>query len=248
MCGRFAVKETSEELANELDAVLTDSAPTYPNFNVCPTNQVAVCISVNGTRRLGGMRWGFIPTSYASPDSGPLIINARAETVVTKGTFAQSVRTRRCIIPMSGYYEWQVDGQARLPHFTHNTDSSLMAVGGIWQMWGTGSHKQATCAIITVPSADSMSHLHHRMPLIWQNPTGRSGSEKGAVSATLMKPTQDGAQSFPVSDAISSNRSTGAPGRPSSARFVWELIYGECICYRYLNRLVPLIVNSNEWR
>ena len=212
MCGRFAVKETSEELANELDAVLTDSAPTYPNFNVCPTNQVAVCISVNGTRRLGGMRWGFIPTSYASPDSGPLIINARAETVVTKGTFAQSVRTRRCIIPMSGYYEWQVDGQARLPHFTHNTDSSLMAVGGIWQMWGTGSHKQATCAIITVPSADSMSHLHHRMPLIlaksdWAKWLG----EEGHGAATLMKPTQDGAQSFyPVSDAISSNRSTGA--------------------------------------
>ena len=88
MCGRFAVKQSSTELAMELDAVLTDSAPEYPKYNVCPTNQIAVCISVNGTRRLGGMRWGFIPTSYDTPDSGPLIINARSETIVTKATFA----------------------------------------------------------------------------------------------------------------------------------------------------------------
>ena len=65
MCGRFAVKQTSTELATELDAVLTDSAPEYPKYNICPTTQIAVCISVNGTRRLGGMRWGFIPTVRA---------------------------------------------------------------------------------------------------------------------------------------------------------------------------------------
>lgn len=212
MCGRFAVKQASTALATELDAIATDSVPAYPSYNVCPTNQIAVCISVNGTRRLGGMRWGFIPTSYDALDSGPLIINARSETIVTKAVFAQSIRTRRCIIPMSGYYEWQMDGEARLPHFTYNTDQSLMAVGGIWQMWGSGSQRQATCAIITVPSTESMRHLHPRMPLIlsksdWAKWLG----EEGHGAATLMKSTQNGEQSFhPVSDAISSNRATGS--------------------------------------
>lgn len=211
MCGRFAVKQTSAEIATELDAVWTDSVPIYPNYNLCPTNQIAVCISINGIRRLGGMRWGFIPNSYESETSGPLIINARSETIVTKGTFAQSIRMRRCIIPMTGYYEWQVDGEATLPHFTHNTDDSLMAVGGIWQMWGHGSSRQATCAIITVPSTESMAHLHQRMPLILSKPDwGKWLGEKGHGAATLMKTTEDGAQSFyPVSDAISSNRATG---------------------------------------
>ena len=212
MCGRFAVKQGSTELAMELGAVLTDSAPEYPKYNVCPTNQIAVCISMNGNRRLGGMRWGFIPASYPTETAGPLIINARSETVASKSTFAEAVRTRRCIIPMSGYYEWQVDGEVRLPHFTYNTDKTIMAIGGIWQMWGSGIGRQPTCAIITVPSNESMGHLHHRMPLIlpksdWAKWLG----EEGHGAATLMKPTQNGEQSFhPVSDAISSNRATGA--------------------------------------
>ena len=110
---------------------------------------------------------------------------------------------------MSGYYEWQVDGDARLPHFTYNTDQSLMAVGGIWQMWGTGSRDG-----LLVPSLrfrqQRIGHLHPRMPLIlsksdWAKWLG----EEGHGAATLMKTTADGEQSHPVSDAISSNRATG---------------------------------------
>ena len=109
---------------------------------------------------------GFIPKSYDTPDAGPLIINARSETIVTKATFAQSIRTRRCIIPMSGYYEWQVDGGLGC-HILPTIPTKGFDGGG-WYLANVGRWNSETgyLCVITVPSAESMRHLHPRMPLV----------------------------------------------------------------------------------
>ena len=211
MCGRFAIQQSNDELAQHFGAELANNLPIFPNYNICPTDTIPVIVSNGEVRRMGGMRWGFVPRWYKTPTDGPLLINARAETIAQKPAFKDAVRSRRCIIPMKGYFEWIKDGDQRVPYFTQNTDSSIMAVAGIWQMWN-GTEKLITCAIVTVQSNQSMSHLHHRMPLILaRSEWGKWLGEQGHGAATLMQPTADGLQSFyKVSEDVNSNRTSGA--------------------------------------
>ncbi len=211
MCGRFAIQQSNDELGQHFGAELASNLPTVPNYNICPTDIIPVVVSNGRVRRLGGMRWGFVPTWYQTPRDGPLIINARAESVAQKPAFKDAVRSRRCIIPMTGYFEWIKDGDQRVPYFTQNTDRSVMAIGGVWQVWN-GDQQLITCSIVTVSSNDSMRHLHHRMPLIlssqdWGNWLG----EEGHGAAKLMRPSIDGKQYFyKVSPDVNSNRASGA--------------------------------------
>ncbi len=105
MCGRFTITHPNEALAALFDAVSGNDLPDSPCFNVCPTDPVAVVTSAGGLRRLQAMRWGFIPSWYKAPNDGPLIINARSDTVAIKPAFREAVRARRCILPASGFYE-----------------------------------------------------------------------------------------------------------------------------------------------
>jgi putative SOS response-associated peptidase YedK len=118
MCGRFTITHPSEALAALFGAVPANDLPMVPNYNVCPTNAVAAVTSADGRRRLRPMRWGFLPTRYKTPSDGPLIINARADTVATKPAFREAIRSRRCLIPATGFYEWtEGEGGARLPWY-----------------------------------------------------------------------------------------------------------------------------------
>ena len=116
MCGRFTMTDPDDELVEAFGAVPGNDLPPVPNYNVCPTNRVAAVTSDDGTRRLRAMRWGFIPSWYKTLSDGPLIINARSETIAVKPAFREAVRARRCLIAASGFYEWSEgpDG-ARLP-------------------------------------------------------------------------------------------------------------------------------------
>ncbi len=104
MCGRFAITLPPDAMAQLFEAVPANDLPPVPNYNVCPTNHVHVV--TGDARRLVSMRWGLIPHWYKAPSDGPLLINARAETVAEKPAFRAAVRERRCLIPASGFYEW----------------------------------------------------------------------------------------------------------------------------------------------
>ena len=117
MCGRFTITDPNEALAALFDAVLGNDLPESPRYNICPTNPVAIVTS-DGARRLRSMRWGLIPPWFERPTGGPLIINARSDTVATKPAFREAVRERRCILPASGFYEWAAGPNGtRLPWY-----------------------------------------------------------------------------------------------------------------------------------
>ena len=84
MCGRFAVTLPPDAMAQMFDAVPANDLPEVPNYNVCPTNDIHVVMEDAG-RRLVSMRWGFLPHWYKAPNGGPLLINARAETIDVAG-------------------------------------------------------------------------------------------------------------------------------------------------------------------
>ena len=213
MCGRFATTLPNDAMAQLFAASPANALPDVPNFNVCPTTQVHV---VKGDaqvgRRLVAMRWGFLPHWYKSPTDGPLLINARAETIAEKPAFRVAARQRRCLIPATGFYEWTKDGDGtRLAWYIHRRDGAPIAFAGIWQDWGRDD-PHPTCAIVTTGSNAALSAIHHRMPVIvepadWPLWLGEAG--KGA--AALMGPGGEDVLKFHrVGGAVNSNRASGA--------------------------------------
>jgi putative SOS response-associated peptidase YedK len=212
MCGRFAITLPDEATAQLFEASPANDLPNVPNFNVCPTTQVHVVTSADGVRHLGAMRWGFLPHWYETPTAGPLLINARAETIAEKPAFRKAVRERRCLIPATGFYEWTKDADGnRLPWYISRTDASAIAFAGVWRMWEAGSEAMNTCAIVTTGACKSMSAIHHRMPVILEPPDWPLWlGEAGHGAALLMKASAEDVLKFHrVDPAVNSNRAHG---------------------------------------
>lgn len=209
MCGRFTITHPDEALARLFAAVPSNDLPPSPRFNVCPTTDVAVVTSEGGQRRrLRPMRWGFIPSWYKTPTDGPLIINARADTVAVKPAFREAVRARRCIVPASGFYEWQTEGKLKLPWYFTRADGDPLAFAGLWQRWG----EIDTVAIVSTEAGPGMCGLHHREAVVleaddWPLWLG----EAGHGAAVLMKASVEGVlAAHRVDVAVNSNRAEGA--------------------------------------
>lgn len=188
--------------------------PDVPNYNVCPTNKVHVVRLGETGRQLTPMRWGFLPHWYKAENAGPLLINARAETLAEKPAFRVACRERRCLIAATGFYEWTKTPEGtRLPWYFQRRDGAPIAFGGIWQTWG--DDRQTTCAIVTTAANSHVSAVHHRMPLVleprdWALWLGEEG--KGA--AALMAPNHDRGDDavleyFRVDPQVNSNRASG---------------------------------------
>ena len=208
MCGRFTITHPNEALAALFDAVLSNDLPPVPRFNICPTQPVAVVTSDQGARRLRAMRWGFLPHWYKTPTDGPLIINARSDTVAQKPAFREAVRQRRCIVPASGFYEWQTSDEGKkLPWYFTRADGQPMGFAGLWQRW----QDQDTVAIVSTDAGPGMRGLHHREALVlepadWPLWLG----EAGHGAAVLMKPSAQGVLTcHRVDPKVNSNRAEG---------------------------------------
>ncbi|MCU0911018.1 MAG: SOS response-associated peptidase [Rhodobacteraceae bacterium] len=211
MCGRFVITDPNEALAAMFGAQPSNDLPEPPNYNVCPTNTVAVVTAEGGARRLRAMRWGFIPHWYKAPNDGPLLINARADTIAEKPAFRAAARERRCLIPARGFYEWREEGGQKLPFFIHRADGAPMVFAGVWQVWDKGAAPLATCAIVTTDANARIGAIHHRMPVIleagdWPLWLG----EAGHGAAALMRSAPDAVVEFHrVDPKVNSNRASG---------------------------------------
>ena len=213
MCGRFALSENGEAQLHSLAAALSNDLPALPNYNICPTDQVCSVISVDGVRRMTPMRWGFIPHWYRSTTSGPLLINARAESLAVKPAFRAACRERRCLIPASGFYEWTKgeDGK-RLPWYAAPPDGRLIAFAGLWQAWSNTEGTINTLAIVTTEANADLAAIHHRAPLVIE-PSDHALwlGEAGHGAARLMRPAPAGSLvPHRVDPRINSNRAVGA--------------------------------------
>lgn len=210
MCGRYALTLPQDAMVQLFGAVPSNDLPQGPRWNVCPTTQIPVVTSDVGGRRLVAMRWGFVPQWYDTPTDGPLLINARAETVAEKPAFRAACRERRCLIPATGFYEWtKADDGTRLPWYFHAPGDVPLVFAGIWQTWGTEA--QPTCAIVSCAAGPTMAEVHHREPVTlapedWPLWLGEAG--KGA--ARLMRAAPEGRITrHRVARAVNSNRAEG---------------------------------------
>jgi putative SOS response-associated peptidase YedK len=210
MCGRIANTLPTDAMAQLFAAMPSNNLPDVPNFNICPTNDIHVVMTAEDSRRLVSMRWGFIPHWYKKPNDGPLLINARSETIAEKPAFRAACRERRCLIPMTGFYEWTKDEEGkRWPWYIH-ADGPL-ALAGVWQDWSNGEDSLRTCAVVTTTANDPMSQIHKRMPVIVsQDKWGLWLGEQGHGAARLMTAAPEDLLSFyQVDQRVNSNRASG---------------------------------------
>jgi len=200
MCGRFALTTPQtaviEHFAARPVAGLSDEGPRY---NICPTQGIlAVRLDEAGGRVLARLRWGFAPRWAKSLSDGPLLINARGETIHEKPAFREACRARRCLIPADGFYEWRDEagvGKGKQPYFIHAKGRNApLAFAGVWQDWRDPltEAEVRTTAIVTCEANAALRPLHHRMPVVIAPESyGLWLGEEGAGAALLMRPAPD---------------------------------------------------------
>ena len=171
MCGRFTVKMTWAEIV-ALYWLTLDRPPHNlpPRYNVCPTDPIDVVTEHDGKRDIARMRWGLVPRWWSKPlkELRAATFNARAETIETKPFFRDAFKRTRCLIPMSGYYEWQDTPSGKQPwYFTARDGSPILTAAGLWDEWKnreTGERLKSCTMIITEPN-DFAAEIHDRMPV-----------------------------------------------------------------------------------
>jgi putative SOS response-associated peptidase YedK len=187
MCGRFVGFRSLHELKKTfpIDRAVCD---VTENYNVAPSQEVLAIIKYEKENRLEKLHWGLVPFWAKDISIGNRMINARAETIVTKPSFRNAFKKRRCLIPADGFYEWKGPKGQKQPMFITLPESKPFAFAGLWETW----HKKddpnmiyKSCTIITTEASDSVREIHPRMPAIlkpemyesWLDPLNQNVNE-----------------------------------------------------------------------
>ncbi|NNF51764.1 MAG: SOS response-associated peptidase [Gammaproteobacteria bacterium] len=209
MCGRYAFYLPHEAMVRLFD--LADDAPEVaPRYNIAPSNFVPVIRhDKQAERKLGMLHWGLVPHWAKDKKIGYRMINARSETVREKPSFRNAFRRRRCLVPVSGFYEWKKTGESKTPYFISMSDAEGFAFAGLWERWHENDDADPldSVTICTTEANVHIAEIHQRMPVIlkpgdydaWLS-RENSGDD---VTYALLKPwPRDNLQAWPVSTAV----------------------------------------------
>jgi putative SOS response-associated peptidase YedK len=209
MCGRYRLSRRKQLIEEYFDCDPWDG-DWSPRYNIAPTQPVPV-IRQNPKepkRELSLMRWGLIPHWSKDGSGAAGMINARSETVATKPAFRDAVKSRRCLVPADGFYEWSQKGKAKQPYCFEINDGELFAFAGSWDGWkDPNGNWIRTCSILTTTPNAVTSAVHNRMPVIlapdsydlWLDP----GMNDVATVSDLLEPCDPRLmRCYPVSTRI----------------------------------------------
>lgn len=215
MCGRFAQPQTKDELARRFAVADATAAPELaPSFNLPPSRPAYVVGYNHHARRRGlaAMSWGFVPRWWKkSLREAARPINATAEGVAEKPTFRDSFRSRRCLVPVAGFFEWEKRSGTKVPHWLHPADDGAFALAGVWNYWPP--EKLHSFAVVTTTPNELVRPLHDRMPVIlpeeqwgeWLDPR----TPLDAVRSLLVPFPAERMRAFPVSRLVNSPKNDG---------------------------------------
>jgi len=166
MCGRFIIFSEAQE--REIMDIVEEANRKYgddamkKDSDIFPTDFAPVITLNNGSKNVNLFKWGFL--NYKS---GPVIINARSETLLERPMFREPFKSRRCLIPATAFYEWkQVDGKKK-KYTIHSSETSLFYMAGLYKDFIDKNGRPFTGFVIITTSASSkMSEVHERMPVM----------------------------------------------------------------------------------
>lgn len=212
MCGRFVSKAKKEEIEKEFNVEINDGNLIVQRYNIAPTQLVAAITEVENTREISLFKWGLVPRWAKDESIGSKLINARAETLAEKPSFRDAFRSRRCIIPTSGFYEWERTAKgAKQPFYFYLKEKEVFGFAGLWEEWldkETGEVTE-TCTIITTEANDVLKPVHDRMPVIlkaedYEEWLSQKIKDTGKLQNLLVPYPADEMTSHTVSRAVNS--------------------------------------------
>lgn len=214
MCGRFIQSYAWREAAEYLD-LPEPPRNLQPRYNVAPGQNVSAVRRNGQARRLSMLRWGLVPRWASDPKIGSRLVNARAETARTKPSFREAFRSRRCLVPADGFYEWKPEGGRKQPYLIRRKDGGLLAFAGLWEEWRASARLAdcrpgdvvETCAILTTEANEAVSRVHRRMPVILE-PDAFDPWLAGAPVPLVACPS-DALEVYPVSALVNSAENEG---------------------------------------
>lgn len=145
------------------------SAGLKKRYNIAPGQTAPVIVEHNRKPKLEMMKWGFVPLNAKDANSifRYKTYNARSESIFDKATWKDAIRTRRCLVPTNGFYEWTATSTDKQPFFIRPKDQGLFALAGIYSSWlDPDGVEWGTYSIITTTPNKEMQTIHDRMPVI----------------------------------------------------------------------------------
>jgi len=225
MCGRYASSRNPEDLIEEFEIEVAPPMKLAPNWNTAPTQSIYVIAELLKKRTLLIARWGLIPSWATDLSMGARTVNARMESVAEKPSYRAAFKTRRCLIPADGYYEWyqgRVSGSLKAvpkqPFYLHRKDGRSLAMAGLYEYWRNPVTDEVltSATIITTSSQGALSQIHDRMPVLLPEDRYRAwlDSEERAKAELLeLLQVQEMDQDLvaePVSRLVNSVRNNGS--------------------------------------
>ena len=210
MCGRYQLKAEAKRLAKWFAALHVEGAGLLvPRYNIAPGTPVLIVRNTPTGRAIEHVRWGLVPGWADDPKIGYKLINARSETAAHKPGFRGAMKYRRCIVPVSGFYEWKkINSKSKQPHHITIEGADVFGLAGLWEMWqDPAGNELETCTILTCEPNEMMAELHDRMPVIlpqrdydaWLDP-----DQQDAVKASrFLKPyPAENMRAWPISTYV----------------------------------------------
>lgn len=220
MCGRYALfgpvslsreaKIAFDQMDLDIEGALDQREPQY---NVAPTQNAPVLALGPDGYIVKATRWGLIPSWAKDIKIGSKLINARAETVAEKPSFRAAFRKRRCLVPASGYFEWQGKVGHKQPYFIRNPEGELLMFAGLWEGWkaDTDAEWLHTFTIITGEPGKISGDIHDRQPVILPPASWDDWlkAEPDVAADVLQHAPEAELAYYPVTKAVGSPRNKG---------------------------------------
>lgn len=171
MCGRYGLVDTSK-LRDSFDIDNSDELRDLkPRYNVAPSQWLPV-ITRNGKNHVQLMRWGLLPHWAKDPKIAYMMINARAETLHSKPSYQKPLRTQRCLVPASYFFEWRETKEGKVPYLIRLKNHEIFAFAGLYDVNDKVEEKELkTYTIITTEPNSLVEPIHNRMPVILKKTT-----------------------------------------------------------------------------
>ncbi len=169
MCGRFTLTDTDNISSRfNITTSMNISEKITPHYNIAPTQIIPViCKGENQENIIEFRKWGLVPFWAKDTEIGHKMINARAETLTQKPSFKPLIKSKRCLVPSSGFYEWKKIDKRKVPYYIGIKDSKIFSFAGLYDNWkDNAGNELKTFTIITTDANNTLKPIPNRMPVI----------------------------------------------------------------------------------
>lgn len=184
MCGRYTQLAPWDELVEYFNLIPSQAPNLQARYNIAPTQDAPVIRHGKMGRKLSPVRWDLVPHWSKEPRTKYTLINARLESVEEKPSFREAFKSRRCLVPADGWFEWRTEDDTKQPYYIQPTGGGPFAFAGIWERWQGAEGAFDSFAVLTTEATESLRDIHPRMPVVmtdqsrfgpWIDPTTPKG-------------------------------------------------------------------------